>query len=367
MALCLLLAACMAGEPPQTQGREPSQAAEAGGPAVHTDWSRLGEREVPPRPVGTRWYEEYTDHLIPRNDYGPLIPYAGLRLMDDWPADSGCLYGLMTREGKVVTDPVYSRVYRPGSYDASGRWRPLPLLVLKQGDPHADEDAWDPAVCAVAAADGSWCTPFDYRAVTADSAGLLLFQPDSLTVMTAEGEIRRVWTAAEMGISRDEFDSILSDVTWGEGWGGQRHGDYMALGWEPESDYTIIRGFNLVSGGVEVFSQAEWDALSEGASDYPPEPEPVIPDAVRKTDQMLGYDAPGLLELTEYSEQSMTRTYYREDGAPLPGLTLYGGRWYEGVSVVGGLIEVLEWNTASYYDLDTLECRFRTCLNYEGD
>jgi len=317
--------------------------------------------------VGTRWYAEYTGRLIPRDDYGPLIPYAGLRLMDDWPADSGCLYGLMTQEGRVVVDPVYSSVYRPGGYDASGRWRPLPLLVLKQGDPLAGEDAWDPVVCAVAAADGSWCTPFDYRGLSSGGEGLILFQSDSLTVMSPEGEIERVWTAAEMGISQEEFDSILSDVTWGEGWGGQRRGGYMALGWEPESDYTEIRCFDLVSGGVKVFSQAEWDALMEDGPDQRPEPEPVIPDAERKTDRLLGGDAPGLLELMEYSEQGMTRTYYREDGTALPDFTLYGGKWYEGVSVTGGLIEVLDWNTASYYDLETLECRFRTCLNYDGD
>jgi len=367
MVLCLLLGACGTGT--QTQEQEPIQAAESeqAGLTVHTDWSRLGKREEIPPPVGTRWYEGYTDHLILRDDYGLLVPYAGLRLMDDWPADTGCLYGLMTREGNVVTDPVYSRVNCPGSYDPSGRRQTLPLLVLEQGDPQADEDAWDPVVCAVAAADGSWCTPFDYRAVTADSAGLLLFQPDSVTVMAPDGEIRRVWTAAEMGVSQGEFDSLLSDVTWGEGWGGQRHGDYMALGWEAESDYTEIRCFNLVSGEIKVLSQTEWDALSGDASDQQPESEPVIPDAERKTDRLLGDDAPGLLELTEYSEQSTTRTYYREDGSPLPSLTLYGGRWYEGVSVVGGLIEVLDWNTASYYDLDTLECRFRTYLNYEGD
>jgi len=367
MLLCLLLAACGAGEPARLQEREMIQKAEAGGPAVHTDWSRLGRREEPLQPVGTRWYEEYTDHLIPRDDYGPLIPYAGLRLMDDWPADSGCLYGLMTREGRVVTDPVYSRVYCPGSYGASGRWRPLPLLVLKQGDPRADADAWDPAVCAAAAADGSWCTPFDYRAVTCGGEGLLLFQPDSVTVMALDGQVQRVWTAAEMGLSRDEFDSILSDIVWGEGWGGQRHGDYMALGWEPESDYEKIRGFDLVSGGVKVFSQAEWDALSGDAPDQPAEPAPVIPNAERKTDQLLGSDAPGLLELMEHSEQGVTYTYYRENGDPIPSLTTYGRRWYKGVSVLGGLIEVLDWNTASYYDLDTLECRFRACLNYEGD
>ena len=55
-------------------------------PTVCTDWSKLGARETPASPVGTRWYADYTDTLLPRDDYGMLVPYAGLRLMDDWPS-----------------------------------------------------------------------------------------------------------------------------------------------------------------------------------------------------------------------------------------------------------------------------------------
>ena len=59
-------------------------------------------------------------------------------------------------------------------------------------------------------------------------------------------------------------------------------------------------------------------------------------------------------------------TYYRQDGTPLPELT-QGGKWYQRVNVVGGLIEVLDLNTATYYDLETMECVFCTYLGYEGD
>jgi hypothetical protein len=307
--------------------------------------------------VGSRWYADYTDQLVPQDDYGTLIPYVGLRLLDDWPADSGCLYGLMTQDGQVVTDPVYSTVSCPG-YGS----QQFPLLVLRQKT--SASDGAEDGVYAVAASDGSWCTPFLYRAWDANSQGLLLFQEDSVTIMTAEGEIQRTWTVAEMGITQEDFDSILSDITWYEGWGGQRRGDYMALGWESESDCASLRCFDLESGDIQILTAEEWDALDDAVYE---EKTLAIPNAVRISDQVLGDDAPGLLELTEYSEDSMTTTYYREDGTPLPDFTLVGDRWYEQVSLVGGLIQRLDLNCASYYDLDTLECRFRTYLNYDGD
>ncbi len=367
--LCLLLCACAAIGPRESPPGPapaviPEGVPEAEGGAVHTDWSKLGEREKPPEPVGARWYETYTGELIPREDYGPLVPYAGLRLMDDWPADSGCLYGLMTREGVAVTDPVYSSVRSPGGYGEEGAFT-LPLLLLSQGNKTADEDAWDPVVFAVAAMDGSWCTPFCYQAVSTGSQGLMLFCPDSITVMSASGEILKVWAIEDTEIPQGEFESMLTELSWGEGWSGQRRGNYMALGWDPESDYTRIRCFDLDSGGLRVFGQEEWDSLVR----YPEweEESPAVPNAQRLTDRLLGPGAPGLLALTDYGETDQTVTYYREDGTPLPELTQRGFRWYRQVGIAGGLIEVLDLNTAAYYDLETLEQVFLVYLNYEGD
>lgn len=365
LILCLVLCACGGAEQAPLERPSVPAVEESNGAAVWTDWSKLGDRPVPPETVGTRWYEGYTGELIPREDYGPLIPYAGLRLMDDWPAADGCLYGLMTREGAVITDPVYSAVYSPGGYGEEGSFT-LPLLVLSRGDETVDPETWDPVILAVAAIDGSWCTPFQYRAVCVSSEGLLLFQEDGFTDMSIDGTIHRIWTAENAGISREEFDTMLKELSWGEGWAGERRGNYMALGWELEGDYDRLRCFNLESGGIRVFSEEEWDALVS----YPEWTDEIlaVPDAQFLQDQLLGPGAPGLLALTDYSEEDDTVvTYYREDGTPLPELTQKGGHWYQRVSVVSGLIEVLDLNTAAYYDLETLECVFRTYLNYEGD
>jgi len=257
-------------------------------------------------------------------------------------------------------------VYRPGGYDDVGKPYTLPLLVLKKGENTGIENQ-NPDRYAVAAADGRWCTPFDYLAVLSSGYGLILVTADSLTVMTPEGDIEKTWTVPEIGIAQSEFDSMLSEIYWGDGgYSGMRRGDYLALGWEPDSDYTKIRCFDLINGGITVMSYEEWESLTV-YPDWSQEENTAVPGAELKKDDMLGPDAPGLLSLTEYTDTDVTVTHYLEDGTPLPQFTLYGMKWYQRVAMVGGLIEVLDWNTASYYEADTLECRFRTYLNYEGD
>jgi hypothetical protein len=80
-----------------------------------------------------------------------------------------------------------------------------------------------------------------------------------------------------------------------------------------------------------------------------------------------GQRRPYLLRSYQWGSQPSEENFYRADGTALPQFTHYGGRWYQRISLVGGLIEQLELNTATYYDLETLEPVFRTTLNYEAD
>ena len=75
--LLLLAAGCSGGrEPASSPAPSSPSPAPSAGPSVHTDWSALTPYQ-PFQPVGGRWYEERTDTLIPRDDYGPLVPYQG--------------------------------------------------------------------------------------------------------------------------------------------------------------------------------------------------------------------------------------------------------------------------------------------------
>ena len=174
LALALaLLAGCT---PPAAQSPAPvetpvtpsTQAPAPSGPPVYTDYSQLTPYEKTERPVAkfTRRYEEFTDTLIPTDDYGPLIPFAGVsatRSEDDgwgWMEDYD-LYGLMTLDGEVIVDPVFSSAYAPSVWDPNyDNRRTLGCLVLQKVI--ADEKGEPVSVAALCARDGSWCTGFDY-------------------------------------------------------------------------------------------------------------------------------------------------------------------------------------------------------------
>ncbi len=314
--------------------------------------------------VGTRLREGYMGDLLPSDSYGELIPYAGRRLMEDWPSDTGCLYGLMTRDGMAVTDAVYASAERAQYFDG-GRWTTLPLLLLRRGEPNASGDGFSTRL-AVAAADGSWVTPFDYNSVEASREGLLLFADDTLTVREPDGGISQTLTRGEMGISEGEWDAILSTLYWGDGVSGRRSGDLLCIDWVNDGTYENVVCYDLAAHERVEMTYETFLNLSGLTGEYE-EPTYAIENAWPLHDKVRGDDAPYLLYATEYGETGETVRYYRMDGTPLPELTQAGGNWYQRISVVGGLVEVLDLNTASYYDLDTLECVFRTYLGYEAD
>lgn len=161
----LLLAACTpTAEPSPTSGAEtppPISTTAApepsSGPNVATDWSRLAPY-APEQPLYTRRYAEYTDTPVPADDYGSLIPYLGVDR-----GDLGGLYGLVTLKGELVTDPVFTRVWRSGTSGGYHDNSPLPYLMLTQGVSSCSPDEWPgPSLWAMAAPDGSWCTEFKY-------------------------------------------------------------------------------------------------------------------------------------------------------------------------------------------------------------
>ncbi|MDE6107111.1 MAG: hypothetical protein K2F83_00330, partial [Oscillospiraceae bacterium] len=152
--------------PTETPTVEPTET--PGGFSVYTDWSKLEPYE-PKKAVYTRRYEGFTDTLIPSNDYGPLIPFAGTALttMGEWgggvhPYDYH-LYGLVTTKGEVVVDPVFTEVGRVYDHkeDDMRSLGQLPVYVLTKAVQDEDGEIVDrSALCAL---DGSWCTDYLYH------------------------------------------------------------------------------------------------------------------------------------------------------------------------------------------------------------
>ena len=366
--ILLTLTACAAQKPPQedpapqpapVETAEPENAAppepNAGTYQVTVDWTRL-EREPELPEVGSDWYDPLPEDLIPAEGYGELVPYAGQRLYDDWPATSGCLYGLMTRDGVAVTAATYSSITRAGLYVLP---ETLPVMLLRRGEAGEDEYSVDP-VYAVAASDGSWCTEFLYRGISVDGDCLMLYDEAWVTRMSPAGEIQDRWTVEELGFSREQYDMWLS---YNAGWVCNCHDSILCVAMDENGEN--LSCVDLKTG--ERLTMALETFLSLDDSVWPVIPEPAVEGAERLLDEWLGEAAPGLLRHTEYGGEAVashTVTYYREDGTPLPQLTQFAPGWYDRVSVVGGCIEVLELQTASYYDLETMACLFRTGLHY---
>lgn len=315
--------------------------------------------------VGARLSEGYMGELKAADDYGLLVPYAGRRLMDDWPAATGCLYGLMTLDGVAVTDAVYSNVYYPSYYE-NYEQHPMPLLALVQGQESNRTDGFEERY-TVAAADGSWIMEEQYSVVSANRHGLLLFGDDTLTVTDTAGNVTQKISYQEMGLSDEEAGRMISGIMWGYDTVGSRRGERIATAWTDEDNNQNIRYYDLSTGER---GEMTWDAfydLEEDNTDDYEKPVYAVENANPVVDEVLGSDAPGLLSVYDADENGVVLRYYREDGTPIESLTMYGEKWYQQAALCGGLIEVLDLNTAAYYDLETMDCVFETYLGYEAD
>jgi hypothetical protein len=133
---------------------------------VKTDYSGLTPFK-PPEEKYTRLSDGPMPALTPSDSYGRLLPYAGEALFADSGYNSFNLYGLVTDDARIVTDPVYTRVYQAGYYDyANYTYKGVPAYDLeKLTDAIDKENPWNSIRHAAAALDGSWVTPFDYTGV----------------------------------------------------------------------------------------------------------------------------------------------------------------------------------------------------------
>lgn len=233
-----LLAGCSApGESSassQPDGSQSASSAQIGGesPQVQTDWSVLEEDGETPPTVWHHWYSGYTDHLIPRTDYGVLLPFAGARVIlqplvgenpDPYYLSPSCLYGLMTQEGVVVMDPVCTSISRVSYPIDSGDTVSLPVLVLEKGDAERGA-AGSGTLKALAAADGSWCTDFLYWGCAASPTAILAGGEDGMDLLAPQtGEVVKEWSWSQLGLENgDGVPWITGDAYSYLQWTGDR-------------------------------------------------------------------------------------------------------------------------------------------------
>lgn len=235
------------------------------GPNVQTDWSVLAN-ENPLPAVGERLYEQYTPELIPRDSYGPLLPFAGsmgltLAWWEEEPAYTSptWFYGLMTQDGTLVMDAVCSSITRC-SYSqldtATGTFSDyyLPVYALTQGDQERGRPGTGTLV-ALAAQDGSWWTGYRYWGVIAYPDGVAAGDQEGLTLLNAQtGETMGQYTWAQLGIEDPKaIPWFTGDAPGTAQWKDGR----LFLGTYGETNQ-VARFLDPYTGEVSTTSAEEW-------------------------------------------------------------------------------------------------------------
>ena len=160
---------------------------------------------------------------------------------------------------------------------------------------------------------------------------------------------------------------MISSLMWGGDPSGHRSSDRIAINWVEDDTYENIRYYDLSTGETGEMAWDEFDALDGMPSEDYVEPTYAIENANRFDDEAFGSDAPGLLFVYDVNENGAVVRYYYDDGTPIESLTHNETTWYQQIALRGGLIEVLDINTAAYYDLETMDLVFETYLGYEAD
>lgn len=354
--------------------------------------------------VGKRWYEEYTDHLIACEDYGELIPFVGAVGTKGEYFSDRFVYGLMTENGIVVTDPVYDICYRS---EVSGTNAALILHKYDSNNSTTEQ-------IVVAATDGNWCLEFDASRVESDKYGIRVFSDSAMMEVSTEGELLDTYYYKEMDISSAHMDILLKHVHGGFGITGERRGMFVSL-MQIENDNLLV--LDMTSGKSMIMSHSEWmneyeadTALQweeivengqtimrcgdesytipyvlkhsyntvhgnfvlfrESGAVYTLDGEVFLPEAENSKVYWLGdalaENENGVVVRFTYDELETTVSCYRHDGTEL----MIPKEWKEWITtdeierdilVVGGFLQFVDSNNgAYYYDIDTAElvCAF---------
>lgn len=127
---------------------------------VATDYSGLTAYN-PDWEVISYYFNEPLSELVPDSGYGRLLPYVGEVLYsNEWGYEIGYLYGLCNERGEIVTKPVYSGVEEINDYAEDNASYSTGILSLRKVVTDKNGEVY--YRYAIAAADGSWVTGFDY-------------------------------------------------------------------------------------------------------------------------------------------------------------------------------------------------------------
>lgn len=356
-----LLAGCGAPPAAPDESREPETVS-----PVYTDWSRLTpyEPEAPEALYGR--FEPYQwDSLAARDDYGTLLPYLGAEpAVSRYITDRLPLYGLVTSDGRVVTEPVYADI-RPAASYAGDLPAVAPFLILSKGG--ADDAAGNGResqagefLCTVAAPDGHWVRNFGIAgAEYVDDAHLAVIQPDnSVTVLDQSGETAAYFPGSAFAPYLKGFDPSYFGYEGAPSLSA-KDGVLYVEGYDTAAgDWRILCYLNIADGSLSQsppkgFSSL-WPESAGGSGALSPLTDPA-------TGTLYYYHY-------EYADSTSQSTLHILDADKKPLITLK----HELSSLYqpflwNGLCSAVQNGAFCYYDLKSGDCVFRFPLRSNTD
>ncbi|MEA4941580.1 MAG: hypothetical protein VB094_03420 [Oscillibacter sp.] len=335
---------------------------------VYTDWSKLTPYEPDTAKALYSKFEPYQgDALTARDDYGPLLPYLGAEpSVSNYITDRLPLFGLVTADGQVVTEPVYASVY-PISYYTQGRPAIAPFLILQKGDPAAGASNGRDSVagefsCTVAAPDGRWVRSFGIAGTQyADEAHMAVVQPDnSVTVLDKDGKTAAYFSGDTFAPYLNNFNPPCFGYEGGPGLSSKDGVLYVEGFDETQEDWRTFCYLNIADGTLspdppEGFSDQWPEGSGDDAGGYSP-----LVDAVTGT-------------LYYYSRDYIGSAFNRSmlnilsaDKRPLLSLPDESSTLYEPL-IRNGLCSAVQGGAFCYYDLKSGKCVFRYPLRTNSD
>ena len=327
---------------------------------VQADWSKLVESE-PARPLYSRYEPRSADgRLQAQPDYGALLTYVGTVSTVCYLVDRLPLYGLVTPDGRVVTEPVYASIGFHGDH----------FLVLLEGEVTGYRDTdWgrEPEGgfrYTVAAADGSWVRqvgPCDDYMLLKDGRLLLALQDRSLLILNTDGSTAAAFSPGQLRPVLGESYSFV----WDSGiWLDTQS---STLNVYRMDDYTGERitlcWLDIASGAVLTEAPAGWTPDppdSTGQAEAPAVP--CYYNLVRKPDPITG-------RLYYYAYNLSERRYdlLDETGQLVYPDCSLNALYIDTTFVRAGLVSTLEDGFFCYHALDTGETVFRWPIRVNSD
>lgn len=332
--------------------------------SVRADWAALTPYVA--QKTTYSYFSPYSgkDDLSPNENYGPLLPYIGAEMsLSGYVMDVIPLYGLVTADGRIVTDPIYTQILTDYG----------PFLLLYR----ASETDIHTRV-TIAAPDGRWThdagewrefIPLD----DLEHPQLAVSQSDgSVFILDADGVV-----TAEF--SRETLVPFLGeDYQWGDPIIGYitgcalnyEHGSLTAAFYDEESPWGNYWRYECFldpeTGAASDLPPANWTPDNDWDYENPPEfvgycyPEEVV-DLTNGTLYYAAY--PDCAEL----DGDWTLDLLNEDGEILVENCMTSSQLQWRPFAADGMLGVVKDGAFSYTDIETGETAFLYPLRTNSD